>query len=89
MTRNKHILAGLAALALVVPLSATALAASDDKAMQPPEDCKVHKPVTADCHVHDTNTYQHMRMQNRDNMSPHAQREMREHMRKEQREQRD
>lgn len=82
MTRIKQILAGLTMLALVTPASSTALAVSDHKAMQPPEDCKVHEPVTADCHVHDKRTYQHMRMQDRDGMSSHAQREMRDHQRK-------
>lgn len=89
MIRCNRILAGLAALAIVGPLSATVFAASDDKVLQPPEDCKVHEPVTANCHVHDERTYQHMRMQDRDKMSPHAQHEMREHMRKAQQEKRD
>lgn len=79
----------LAILALVVPFSATAIAASDEKAQQPGKNCEVHKPPMDDCHVHDVRTYQHMRLEDRDKMSPHAQHEMREHMRKAQQEKRD
>tara|TARA_R110002167_G_scaffold244781_1_gene450227 strand:- start:526 stop:795 length:270 start_codon:yes stop_codon:yes gene_type:complete len=83
MIRIKHTLAKLAVLALALPISATAFAASDSQEKLPEKACEVHKPVTGDCHVHDTNTYQHMRMQDRGNMGPHGRREMSEARRKE------
>lgn len=85
MTRYRNI---LAVLALAVPLSANAFAAPDDKAQQTGRNCEVHKPATDDCHVHDERTYQHMLLEDRKKMSQHAQREMREHMRREQQERR-
>lgn len=88
MTRSKNALAALAALAFIVSPSAAAFAASDGKAQRSEKNCEVHKPVADDCHVHDERTFQHMRLQDRDRMSPHAQREMREFIRKEQEERR-
>lgn len=78
MTRTKRTLANLVVLAFALPISATALAASDSQKMEPERACEVHKPVTGDCHVHDSNTYQHLLMQDRSNMGPHARREMKE-----------
>lgn len=82
MTRTRRTLAKLAMLALALPISATALAASDGKERQPEMACEVHKPATEDCHVHDTNTYRHMRMQERSKMGPHGRHEMMEQQRK-------
>lgn len=83
MKYTKRTLANLVVLALALPISAMALAASDSQKKEPERACEVHKPVTGDCHVHDSNTYQHLLMQDRSNMGPHGRREMSEKRRKE------
>lgn len=40
--------------------------------------CAKHERPTTDCHVHDVETYQHLRMQDREKLGEHAKQEMKQ-----------
>ena len=68
----------LSAFIMVLGNSAIANAAEPVQKMTPERECELHQPNTTDCHVHEKETYLHLKDQRPDKLPPHARAEYRE-----------